>query len=68
MNHTEFVGKRLSTNLGVPGRLKKLQFSNFYEETCKIADLQKKKNKTYSNPDKERIDTEIGNKFINKKV
>ena len=35
VNHMEYVGKRLSTNSGIPGRLKKLQFVEFYEGTLK---------------------------------
>ena len=32
VNQTEYVGKRLTTNTGVPGRLKKPQFADFYKD------------------------------------
>ena len=31
VNQTSYVGKRLSRNAGVPVRLKRLQFADFYE-------------------------------------
>ena len=35
VNHAEYVGKRLTTNLGVSGRLRKPEFGDFYEEVLK---------------------------------
>ena len=35
VNNTEYVEERLSTNYAVPGRLKKQQFSDLYEEVLK---------------------------------
>ena len=35
VNQTAYAGKRLSTNAGVPGRLRRPQFADFYEDVLR---------------------------------